>query len=145
LLQTGCAHTNEQLSGKKIGYLVNPNGDSPVVRIDYDVEVQGKTTDCFFYVAAGTGIENLGKKGTPEGWQFEASNIRILDGPFSGTNGYVARVFIKTELTDKIDSDLIAKATGPPPCRTASKVNIAKLQAINSELHSRKMRKIQLK
>jgi hypothetical protein len=108
LLQTGCAHTHDELSRKEIGYLVNPNG-SPIVRIDYDVQDQGKTTGCFFYAAVGTGVESLGKKGIPQGWQFEASNIRVLDGPFSGTNGYIATEFIHAELTDKYDSDLIEK------------------------------------
>jgi len=141
LLQPGCAHKNEQPSHREIGYLVNPNG-SPVVRIDYDVEAQGKTTDCFFYAAVGTGVEILGKKATPEGWQFEARNIRVLDGPFSGTNGYIAREFIQKDLTDKYDSDLIEKTTEAAPCSAFSSVNIGKLKAINSKIHSRKMQEL---
>jgi hypothetical protein len=142
LLQTGCAHTNEQKSDKKIGYIVNPNGGA-LARIDYDVEDQGKTTDCFFYATTGTAVEILSKIGIPEGWQLEASNIRVLEGPFSGANGYLGTLYIKPHRTAKYESDLVEKTIGPPPCSNASKVNDAKVQAIDKELFSRHLKKLQ--
>jgi hypothetical protein len=142
LLQTGCAHTNEQKSDKKIGYIVNPNGGA-LARIDYDVEDQGKSIDCFFYATSGTAVEVLSKKGIPEGWQLEASNIRVLEGPFSGADGYLGTVYIQPHRTETYEPDLVEKATGPPPCSNASKVNDVKVQAIEKELFSRQLKKIQ--
>jgi hypothetical protein len=136
LIQAGCAHANDQAAGAQIGFLA-PTGSGVVSRIDYDVEVQGKTVDCYFLATPGTRIEILSRRATPQGWQGETSNVRVLDGPFSGERGYLLTTYIKPERIIHYDSDLVAKAAGVSPCPIGSDVNEAKVQELTQELFRR--------
>jgi hypothetical protein len=115
LFQFGCSHS-------QVGFVEGPN--RVLARIDYETPPEAKEADCHIIVGDRTPVKILGPRIRPQGWDFDASDIEVLEGPFIGLKGYIATRLILQELGQPL-FEVSSKVPFAEPCVVGYQVNEA--------------------
>jgi hypothetical protein len=115
LFQFGCSHS-------QVGFVEGPT--RVLASSDYETPSGAKDADCHIIVGARTPVKILGPRTRSQGWNFDASNVEVLEGPFIGLKGYIATRFILHERGQPL-FDLSSKIPFAEPCVVGYQVNEA--------------------
>jgi hypothetical protein len=121
LFQFGCSHS-------QVGFVEGPT--RVLARIDYETPSGSKDADCHVIVGARTPVKILGPRTRPQGWDFDASDIEVMEGPFIGLKGYIATRFILQERGQPL-FDLSSNVPSAEPCIVGYRINEAILNEAN--------------